>query len=102
MMQRVFDSRNGLVPALQICINFTQKPPRLDRDIAVRDCTGLGHGAREISADARETMACSCAAARPDWFRGGNLIHDATFHDSSRHAARAQLLAKRLLHADAI
>jgi hypothetical protein len=25
------------------------------------------------------------------------LIRDATFHDSPRHAARAQLLAKRLL-----
>ena len=93
----------SLGPALHICIHFTQKPPRAGDDMVVREVARLGQDGRAVASSGKPNNELqSFGGLKDSRCRHRILIRGTTFHDSPRHAAALQLLAKRLLRAFAI
>jgi len=51
VLKGIFEVGVALVPALQICIDFSQRAPRLASDSVVRTRAGPGHGNASIAGD---------------------------------------------------
>ena len=103
MLQCDFGALTGLDPALHICIHFTQMPPRPGGDMVVREVARLGQDGRAVASSGKPNNELqSFGGLKDSRCRHRILIRGTTFHDSPRHAAALQLLAKRLLRAFAI
>jgi len=103
MLQCDFGVIKSLGPALHICIHFTQKPPRAGDDMVVREVARLGQDGRAVASSGKPNNELqSFGGLKDSRCRHRILIRGTTFHDSPRHAATLQLLAKRLLRGFAI
>ena len=98
MLQCDFDGCAGLIEALRICINSTQNTPCLAGHKLVRNRRRNICGRVEPAGIRMRNNSLQLLAIRRKFHRCDvSSTDDTTGFGSPRHAARQQLLAKRLL-----
>jgi len=103
MLQRDFDRGSGLIEALRICINSTQNSPCLAGHELVCNLARNLRGRIEPAIIRMRNNGLQPFLIRRNFHgRDASTRNDTTRFGLPRHAARQQLLAKRLLLVDTI